>query len=271
VITPRRRAADLVLSPVLHDQVLEIARWVRTWPRVGEEWGFARRDPAAGALKALFTGDSGTGKTLAAEVIAGELGVPLVKADLARIVSKWVGETEKNLAAIFDEARTMHAVLFFDEADALFGRRGEVQRGVDRYANLEVSYLLQRLEEHDAGVVILASNLRDNIDAAFTRRFQVTLHFPRPTPDLRRRLWRLAIPDDAPLDGIDFETLARVDLTGGGIAGAARTAAMLAADNGSSAIHMEHVVRGVARQFKREARLLTPAELGPFASFVKEH
>lgn len=271
LIKPRRRAADLVLPATVHDQVLEIARFVQTWPRVGEEWGFSRLDPGAGALRALFTGDSGTGKTLAAEVIAGELGAPLIKVDLARVVSKWVGETEKNLSAVFDEARTMHAVLFFDEADALFGRRGEVQRGTDRYANLEVSYLLQRLEEHDTGVVILASNLKDNIDAAFTRRFQIALHFPRPSAELRRRLWRLAMPDTAPLDGVDFETLARLDLTGGGIVGAARTAAMLAADGGGDAIQMDHMVRGVARQFKREARLLTPAELGPFAPLLKEH
>ena len=181
-----------------------------------------------------------------------------------------MGETEKNLAAVFDEARTMHAVLFFDEADALFGRRGDVQRGIDRYANLEVSYLLQRLEEHDSGIVILASNLKDNIDSAFTRRFQVTLHFPRPSPELRRRLWRIAIPDGAPVDSLDFDALARVDLTGGGIAGAARTGALLAADAGSPAIRMEHLVRGLARQFKREARLLTPAELGPFAALLQE-
>ena len=164
----------------------------------------------------------------------------------------------------------MHAVLFFDEADALFGRRGEVQRGTDRYANLEVSYLLQRLEEHDAGVVILASNLKDNIDAAFTRRFQVSLHFPRPSEDLRRRLWRLAMPDTAPVVGLDFDLLARIDLTGGGIVGAARTAALLAADADSDAIGMAHVVRGLARQFKREARLLTTDDLGPFADMTQD-
>ncbi len=270
VTTPRRRAEDLVLPPLLHDQVLEIARFHKTWPRVAEEWGFSRLDPSVGALKALFTGDSGTGKTSAAEAIAGEIKAPLIKVDLARVVSKWVGDTEKNLASVFDEARTMHAVLFFDEVDALFGRRGDVQRGMDRYANLEVSYLLQRLEEHDSGIVILASNLRDNIDAAFTRRFQVTVHFPRPTQDLRRRLWRLALNSDAPVDGIDFDALARVDLTGGGIVGAARTAALLAADAGSPSIGMEHLVRGVARQFRREARLLNPAELGPFAHLLRE-
>ena len=265
MITPRRRAADLVLAPSLHKQVLEVARFQQAAPRVAEEWGFSRLDPGAGALRVLFSGDSGTGKTLAAEVIASELSAPLIKVDLARVVSKWIGETEKNLSAVFDEARSMHAVLFFDEADALFGRRGEVQRGTDRYANLEVSYLLQRLEEHDAGVVILASNLKDNIDAAFTRRFQVSLHFPRPSEELRRRLWTLAIPDVAPVANLDLDLLARIDLTGGGIVGAARTAALLAADAGGDTIEMSHIVRGLARQFKRESRLLTPADLGGFA------
>ncbi|NOT27618.1 MAG: ATP-binding protein [Acidobacteria bacterium] len=270
VIKPRRRAADLMLPEALHEQVLEISRFHRTWPRVAEEWGLSTADPAAGALKALFTGDSGTGKTLAAEVVASEMGAVLIKVDLARLVSKWIGETEKNLSAVFDEARNMHAVLFFDEADALFGRRGEVHRGTDRYANLEVSYLLQRVEEHDSGVVILASNLKENIDTAFTRRFQVTIHFPRPSETLRRRLWRAAVPQSVPLDGVDFDALAGIDLTGGGIAGAARSALILAAGDKSKALRMEHLVQGLARQVKREARLLTSAELGPYACLLRD-
>ena len=148
VVKPKRGPEDLILPPSLHRQVLEVAQFFRAWPHVAEGWGFGRLMTGDGGVKALFTGDSGTGKTLAAEVIAGLLHMPLLKVDLARVVSKWVGETEKHLEAAFREAEASHAVLFFDEADALFGKRGEVQHGTDRYANLEVSYLLQRLEEH---------------------------------------------------------------------------------------------------------------------------
>lgn len=267
LIEPRRGPADLVLTPQLHTQVLEVARFFRAWPQVAQQWGYAR---GAGGIKALFTGDSGTGKTLAAEVIAGELGMPLLKIDLSQVVSKWVGETEQHLEALFREAEDSHALLFFDEADALFGKRGEVQHGVDRYANLEVSYLLQRLEDH-AGLVVLASNLKDNIDAAFTRRFQVVLNFPRPELRERRLLWRIAFPPEAPLDGnLDLEVLARLDLTGASIAGAARTAALLAASEGHGTITQRHLAQGLARQYQREARVLMPGELGPYAALVRD-
>jgi hypothetical protein len=267
LLEPRRGSSDLVLPPALHTQVLEVARFFRAWPQVAQQWGYTRH---GSGIKALFTGDSGTGKTLAAEVIAGELAMPLLKIDLSQVVSKWVGETEQHLEALFREAEDSHALLFFDEADALFGRRGEVQHGVDRYANLEVSYLLQRLEDH-AGLVVLASNLRDNIDPAFTRRFQVVLHFPRPELRERRALWRIAFPPGAPLDGdLDLEVLARLDLTGASIAGAARTAALLAASEGSTAISRRHVAQGLARQYQREARVLMPGEMGPYAALVRD-
>jgi SpoVK/Ycf46/Vps4 family AAA+-type ATPase len=207
---------------------------------------------------------------LAAEVIARQLGTPLLKINIAETVSKWVGETEKNLDAAFREALAGHAVLFFDEADALFGKRGEVKHGVDRYANLEVSHLLQRLEDHD-GLVILASNLKENIDPAFTRRFHVVIHFPRPEESDRRRIWRIAFPPQAPLDEqVDLAALARLDMTGAAIVGSARTAALLAADAGAETITMAHVIRGVARQFRREARILSTADLGPYASLLQE-
>jgi hypothetical protein len=270
LVQPRRTLADLVLPPELLEQVAEIARFQRAWPRVTERWRFGRLIAGQGGIKALFAGESGTGKTLAAEVVAGELGVPLLKVDLARIVSKWVGETEKNLEAAFREAEESHSILFFDEADALFGRRGEVTHGTDRYANLEVSYLLQRLEDH-AGLVILATNLKENVDDAFTRRFHVMVHFPRPAVAERRRIWSLAFPAEAPLgEDVDLEALARLDLTGAGITGTARTAALLAADEGADAIHMPHLVQAVHRQFHREARLLTAADLGPHARAPRE-
>jgi hypothetical protein len=258
-VHPARGPDDLILPADLHRQVLEVARFFRALPRVSEAWRFGRLMTGRGGLKALFTGDSGTGKTLAAEVVAGELGLPLLKIDLARVTSKWVGETEKNLDVAFREAEESHSVLFVDEADALCGRRGDVGRGTDRWANLEVSFLLQRLEEHP-GLVILASNLRAQIDDAFIRRFHIVLHFPRPAVEERRRLWALALPAEAPLLGdVDLAALAQLDLTGAGIVGTAHTAALLAADDG--AIGMQHLVQAAHRQFHREARLLTGLDL----------
>jgi hypothetical protein len=266
----KRGPDDLILPQAVHHQVLEIAQFFRAWPTVAETWGFGRLATGDGGIKALFTGESGTGKTLAAEVIAGELQMPLLRVELSRVVSKWVGETEKNLEAAFAEAEDGQAVLLFDEADALFGRRGQVESGVDRYANLEVSYLLQRLDDH-GGLVLLASNLKDNIDSAFTRRFQTILHFPRPERPERLRIWQMAFPREAPVDtSIDFNALANLDMTGAGIVGAARTAALFAAEEKTGTIGKSHIVRAIARQFRREARLLTPVELGPYASLLQE-
>ncbi|MFD7816106.1 ATP-binding protein [Streptomyces sp. NPDC059785] len=268
-IVPRRTVEDLVLPDAQLNQILEIASAFRAWPRIAESWGFAR-SAAHGGVKALFTGEPGTGKTMSAEIVTGMLGLELLKVDLSQVVSKWVGETEKNMEAAFRQAEESHAVLLFDEADSLFGKRGEVKHGTDRYANLEVGYLLQRLEESD-GLVILTSNLKDNIDPAFTRRFHFVVHFPRPTSPERRRLWHLAFPPEAPLaPDVDLDVLARLDMTGAGIAAAARTAALAAADTDSAAIGMRHVVRGVARQYQREARLLRPTELGPHAHLLAD-
>jgi len=221
-------------------------------------------------VKALFTGEPGTGKTMSAEVVTGMLGLELLKVDLAQVVSKWVGETEKNMEEVFRQAEDSHAVLLFDEADALFGKRGEVKQGTDRYANLEVGYLLQRLEASDS-LIILTSNLKENIDAAFTRRFHFVVHFPRPSLAERRRLWQLAFPPEAPLaPEVDLEALCRLGMTGAGITSAARTTALAAADAACESILMQHVVRGVSRQFQREARLFRPAELGRYAGLLTE-
>ncbi|MFE7132052.1 ATP-binding protein [Streptomyces sp. NPDC057638] len=269
-IAPRRTIEDLVLPEAQTHQILEVASAFRAWPRIAESWGFARRS-AHGGVKALFTGEPGTGKTLSAEIVTGMLGLELLKVDLAQVVSKWVGETEKNMEVAFRQAEESHAVLLFDEADALFGKRGEVKHGTDRYANLEVGYLLQRLEASD-GLVILTSNLKDNIDPAFTRRFHFVIHFPRPAAPERRRLWRLAFPPEAPLAAdVDLDALARLDMTGAGITAAARTAALAAADADSTVISMRHAVRGVARQFQREARLLRPAELAQYADLLADN
>ncbi|XVU28349.1 ATP-binding protein [Actinoplanes sp. CA-054009] len=268
-IVPRRTESDLVLPTAQLNQILELASAARSWPRIAESWGFARR-ATHGGIKALFTGEPGTGKTMSAEVVTGILGLELLKVDLAQVVSKWVGETEKNLEEIFRQAEESHAVLLFDEADALFGKRGEVKQGTDRYANLEVGYLLQRVEASE-GLIILTSNLKENIDAAFVRRFHFVVHFPRPGAPERRRLWRLAFPPEAPLSpDIDLEALSRLDMTGAAIMAAARAAALTAADQNSATIGMHHVVRGVSRQFQREARLFRPSELGAYAHLLSE-
>jgi ATPase family associated with various cellular activities (AAA) len=264
-ITPRRRPEDLVLPPDEHRMVLELAAAYHAWPRVAEDWGFAARG-GGGGIKALFTGEPGTGKTLAAEVVAGMLGLTLLKIDLSQVVSKWVGETEKNLDTVFRQAEDSQALLFFDEADALFGKRGEVKHGMDRYANLEVGFLLQRLEQSDA-LVILASNLKENLDKAFTRRFHHIIHFPCPESAERERIWRLAFPPEAPLgSGVDFAILSNLDMTGASIAGAARAAAFLAADSRCTEISMTHIIQGVGRQYQRDRRLLRPEQLGPHAT-----
>ncbi|UZK70300.1 ATP-binding protein [Sphingomonas sp. S1-29] len=256
VHAPRRTLRDLILPAGLHDQVSEIATLVAHAGRVDSAWGFGRLLGSEGSIKALFTGDPGTGKTLAAEAIAESAGLQLLKVDLSQVVSKWVGETEKNLEEVFDHAEQSHAALFFDEADALFGKRGEVRSGTDRYANLEVSYLLQRLEGFSGRLVILASNLRDEMDQAFTRRFQVSLHFPRPARAERERLWQLAFAAAPVEPGFDFARFAELDLTGGAIAIAARMAALLAAAEGSPHIRADHIADAIERQFRKEARLM---------------
>ncbi|MEW8052259.1 MAG: ATP-binding protein [Candidatus Thiodiazotropha sp.] len=255
-VDPERNIDELILPEGLHRQIVEINALYGQTYRVDDTWGFGRLTGSSGALKALFTGDPGTGKTMAAEVIAGAAGVALMKVDLSQVVSKWVGETEKNLEAVFDHAEQSRAALFFDEAEALFGKRGEVRHGTDRYANLEVSYLLQRLEAFSGGLLIIASNLRDEIDTAFTRRFQVALHFPRPGPAERLKLWQLAFAR-APLDsGVDLDAAAALDLTGGAIMNAARMAALLAAGEAADRVEQKHINAATERQFRKEARLM---------------
>ncbi len=268
-VVPRRTLDDVVLSPALAAQLRELIELARAEAVIRTAWGFDEHVAGDGARGALFTGESGTGKTLAAEVTANALGVPLLRVDLARAVSKWVGETEKNIDVAFREAEDSHAVLLFDEAEALFGKRADVRHASDRYANMEVSYLLQRLEQH-RGLVIVASNLRDQLDAAFTRRFQTALHFARPAEPERRRMWERAFPAAAPVgDDVDRDALARLDMTCAAIVSSARTAALYCARDEAPAITMAHVVRAVSRQFQRESRLLRTSELGAHAHLLE--
>jgi SpoVK/Ycf46/Vps4 family AAA+-type ATPase len=206
---------------------------VRERAQILERWGYQRHLGLSRGVSALFSGEPGTGKTMAASVVASELGLELIRIDLASVVSKFVGETEKNLARIFDEAQDSHAMLLFDEADALFGKRTEVKSAQDRYANLEVNYILQRMETFD-GVSVLTTNLEGSIDAALQRRLNFRVRFPEPEAAEREQLWRRLLPPDAEVDGeIDFARLAeRYEMTGGYIKNAIVRAAVIAARDG---------------------------------------
>ncbi|MEA2371775.1 MAG: hypothetical protein QOH12_2169 [Solirubrobacteraceae bacterium] len=266
--TPERGPEMLVLPAGELAQVMDVAAAVRAWPRVAEDWRLERFGNPG--VTALFAGDPGTGKTLAAEVIASAVGIDLMVVDLSRLVSKWIGETEKNLDAVFSEAEESSCVLFFDEADSIFGQRGEVTRGADRYANLEVGYLLQRLERYE-GLVILASNMRANLDPAFTRRFHHVVHFPRPAEAERHRLWELALaPPVALEEELDLDLLAALDLTGASIAAIVRSAALAVHADGRGALTASDVVMATSRQFQREARLVPRELLGRYAELVAQ-
>ena len=255
---------DLVLPGDRVAMMREYVGWICHRSIVIDQW--AGR-PSGGPV-ALFSGPSGTGKTLAASVIASELGWPLYRVDLGSLISKYIGETEKNLNVVFSAVHGRAAVLQFDEADSLFGKRGEIRDARDRYANLEVSHLLARIEQHD-GPCILTTNLRGNLDPAFARRFQMVIDFPRPDLAARSRLWRLHLPPKAPLEPtLDLDQVAgAVHLTGGGIRNAAMHAAFLAAA-GARAIGMPEVSLAIWRELGKDGRSLTAADLGPLAQFA---
>ena len=253
-VDPVATWADLVLPPARLATLQAAVQRVQWQQRVFDDWGFAARQRSARGLRLLFSGLPGTGKTLAAEVVAHALHADLLVVDLARLVSKWVGETEKNLAQVFDQAEGSGAVLFFDEADALFGKRTEVGDAQDRHANIESAYLLSRLERFE-GVAILATNLRAHLDAAFLRRFELALPFGEPGPVERAALWRAQFPPAAPLaDGLDFDELAALHaLPGALIRNAALGAAFLAAAEGT-AIGRSQIERALRQEYEKAGR-----------------
>ncbi len=264
----RQRATwdDLVLPPDRERVLREYLMWLRHRETVVDRWG----GYASGGPVALFSGSSGTGKTFAATVIAHEMGWPLYRVDLARLVSKYIGETEKNIGKLFDAAHGREMVLQFDEVDALMSKRGEIKEARDRYANMEVSYLLARIEDHQ-GPCILTTNLRNQIDKAFSRRFQVVVEFPRPDHTARVQLWQRMLPPRAPRAAdLDIDFLAKaVNLTGGNIRNAGLHAAYLAAEE-QQPISLEHAAIAVYRELAKDRPQLIKNDLGPLANHLPQ-
>lgn len=255
LITSKLSWSDLVLGAETMDEIEDINVWLRSSQAIMEQWNLEKS--VKPGYRSLFYGPPGTGKTLTATLIGATVGVDVYRIDLSMVVSKYIGETEKNLANVFDQAQNRRWILFFDEADALFGKRTQTSSSNDRYANQEVSYLLQRVEDFP-GVVILATNLKANIDDAFARRFQSTVYFPMPDGRQRLRLWQGLFPDKRMLDDkVDFATLAeKYELSGGALTNVARYAAIRAARMNRRTIVQEDLVKGVGKELLKEGRTL---------------
>jgi hypothetical protein len=251
-IEPAAGWEDLVLPADETASLRAIVAHQRQRDRVYESWGFAKKGGRGLGLSALFAGQSGTGKTMAAEVLARELQLDLYRIDLSQVVSKYIGETEKNLRRVFDAAEDSGALLLFDEADALFGKRSEVRDSHDRYANIEVSYLLTRMESY-RGVAILTTNLKDALDKAFLRRLRFIVNFPFPGPSERARIWERIFPADVPRDKLDLGKLARLSVAGGSIRNIALSAAFLAADAGVP-VQMKHILSAAKSESAKNDR-----------------
>ena len=249
---------DLILPADELALLRQLPAQVRGRAQVYDDWGFRRRMNRGLGIAALFAGESGTGKTMAAEVLANELRLNLYRIDLSAVVSKYIGETEKNLRQLFDAAEDGGAILFFDEADALFGKRSEVKDSHDRYANIEINYLLQRMEAY-RGLAILATNMKSALDPAFMRRLRFVIHFPFPSREERRRIWQRIFPPETPVDGLDIDHLARLTLTGGGIHNTAVNAAFLAAEAGRP-VGMDLVLRAARAEFIKIGRPVNEAD-----------
>jgi hypothetical protein len=261
--------SSLVLPPPIIRQLRAVCTAERYRHTVYSQWGFDQRLSSGKGLNVLFCGTSGTGKTMAAGILAKELGLDLYQVDLSIVVSKYIGETEKQLSQIFREAQTSNAVLLFDEADALFGKRSEVKDAHDRYANVEVAYLLQKMEEYE-GIVILATNLRRNMDDAFTRRMHHIIEFPFPDAEHRERIWRGILPAGAPVAAdLDFNFLARqFEFAGGNIRNIALAAAFFAAEEGT-AIRMEHCIVAAALELQKNGKLPSRSEFQDYFELIR--
>jgi len=258
-IVPGATWDDLVLPELQKKTLRQLAAQVRHRMKVYETWGFAGKGRRGLGVSALFTGVSGTGKTMAAEALARELRLDLYRIDLSSVVSKYIGETEKNLRQVFDAAEEGGVLLLFDEADALFGKRSDVRDSHDRYANIEVGYLLQRIEAYQ-GLAILTTNLKSSIDTAFQRRLRFTINFPFPDAALREAIWKTIFPDATPTRDLDPRKLAQLNVTGGNIRNIALNAAFLAADAGTP-VYMANLVEAAKLEAMKIDRPLSDAEI----------
>lgn len=267
-VTPHYRWDDIVLPKKQFAQLQEIYNCVKYRAVVYQGWGFDKKLSLGKGLNVLLAGPAGTGKTMSAEILATELGLDLYKIDLSAVVSKYIGETEKNLSRIFTEAATSNAILFFDEADALFGKRTEVKDSHDRYANIETGYLLQRIEEFE-GIVVLATNLRNNLDDAFVRRIAFIVSLPLPGEENRLRIWEKIWPVQVPLaNDLDLRFMARqFKLTGGDIKNIALAAAFLAADDGLI-VRMDHVILATKRELEKAGKICVKSDFGLYYPLI---
>jgi SpoVK/Ycf46/Vps4 family AAA+-type ATPase len=258
-IVPTAGWDDLVLPEPQKLILRHLAAQVQQRLKVYESWGFSDKSQRGLGLSALFSGPSGTGKTLAAEVLAGELRLDLYRIDLSAVVSKYIGETEKNLKQVFDAAEEGGALLLFDEADALFGKRGEVKDSHDRYANIEVGYLLQRMEAY-RGLAILTTNLKASLDKAFQRRLRFSVNFPFPDAAQREAIWSRIFPSKTPTEGVQPRRLAQLNIAGGNIRNIAMNAAFLAAAKGEP-VRMSDLLEAARLEAQKIERPLTDAEI----------
>jgi AAA+ superfamily predicted ATPase len=269
-IVPRYEWNDIVLPADTQAQLREICRWLKHRSQVYDAWGFGTKLGLGKGLTVLFSGASGTGKTMSAEIIAGELQLDLFRVDLSRVVSKYIGETEKNLSRIFAQIYCSNCVLFFDEADALFGKRTEVKDAHDRYANIEINYLLMEMDRYE-GVIIVSTNMKGNFDQAFTRRFSHIVEYPIPGERLREAIWRKSFPQATPLAAdVDFAFLAeKFNLPGGSIKNIALNSAFLAAAEGGE-VTMGHVILATKREYQKIGRVCSKSDFGQHYALVRE-
>jgi SpoVK/Ycf46/Vps4 family AAA+-type ATPase len=244
----------------------EISSHVKHRAKVYENWGFGATSRRGLGISSMFAGSSGTGKTMAAEVLANVLHLDLYRIDLSSVISKYIGETEKNLRRVFDAAEDGGAILFFDEADALFGKRSEVKDSHDRYANIEINYLLQRMESY-RGLAVLATNMRSALDPAFLRRIRFVVNFPFPDFGYREQIWRRVFPATTPVESLDASLLARLVIPGGNIRNIAMNAAFRAAEE-ETPVRMKHLAQAARHEFVKMEKPVPETEIAPWDTLL---